>query len=1289
MTREISSKVLDGINDLVILAPIKDGFIHGFDNISHATRLRIVAQALNDIRATAREFEKPSPFSDASERILSLLDFRVGVLDQDLFQLDPSGPVPRRYMYLIATFDGVWESYMRLIWRPLGPLLDLLLCNCEGYVRATENSSEDYLAWVRSAQIDSAVFFTTTGITVSDQVYLRKMEVLQRIGESDAALIAMTLPDPAEAAAGVRAGDPRRANRLALEALGVLFRLSDFYPPLAPQYQPPTDYEAEDGLLLMAAHTILEGWNYAPLMDQAALVSIFTSERVPDPHQRLAIAQDMATGFTRRFGAILEWFHAGPRPPLGFPALPDEAPPIREGLQSGIVRPQGTAEQPATHGALLMFSVTHSERGRDFIGALDIALEAGGHVPADRLFRTIGFTRYGLERLGLDHDLVRQMPKAFREGMAARASAIGDLWDHHPGNWQQPQRYGVAGRVGERIDLNEVDFVVQLRCAPAQGDDGAAMVAEEVKRLAGAARESGGAALIACEAMQSDFVATDGGKTLFRDHFGLIDGISQPWLPGDRTGPAGDRAMFGDVLCGYRSSQRDVPSQGREVDALQKDGSFLVIRKLRQHRGRWDALVHDNACPAGGVTPALLAAKILGRHADGTPLVPAGPDGSNDFDYAGDAGGALCPLGSHIRRANPRAEKFDRPVPRVVRRGMSYGPAWPGQDDGADRGLMFMAYNANIADQFETIQRWLNGGNSTGIASMASDPLTAPVPRQGERHVYRFLHDGSVVRTEIREPLVELQWGLYLFVPSRAGLDRICANQRPYFALQQLLEKRGATILERLNVLPEATRRAEWKRLLEDHDAKDPAEQARTPDLYAAIRWFEKGAVRVDGGVGWKGLGISPRAATDAAGVTAAPVPSTTVVASADRIMAVLADHDGFGTATQLARLQSGCGAIYVSQYPDAQYSADSAATNAIMQGQTPEFAYASGYTAARAVLDTHIQAGEANYQLFGQHPRDRFTKLELRREFIAPSLAALCQAWFGLPDGRFTKAGHWNWQPVANRADKAALIPGDIYAISRHAFYPNPGDVVAAMAQDHGKAVYSSVLDHVKACRNGTVPGALAQPMFAAIPQDDDLLARNLLGMLVAAIPPMDGNLRGILAEWLGEKSLWRHQAALRRAASSAPHADHTAAKAALELPIAQAMCKRPSPDLLHRRATKDYGFKEDEGQGTPDINGQKDDLIILSLVSATQAAIADPGRNVQRDQAEADDRALKAIPIIFGGDRYAAGHPVHACPGRALAMGAMTGMLAALLDCGRIEAQPAGLIIKISDWPARPPAP
>src|SRR3546814_2161842 len=80
MAREVTSKILDGINDLVIMAPIREGFISAYEPVTYATRLRVIGEALNDVRATAREYEKITHFADASERSLSLLDFKAGTI---------------------------------------------------------------------------------------------------------------------------------------------------------------------------------------------------------------------------------------------------------------------------------------------------------------------------------------------------------------------------------------------------------------------------------------------------------------------------------------------------------------------------------------------------------------------------------------------------------------------------------------------------------------------------------------------------------------------------------------------------------------------------------------------------------------------------------------------------------------------------------------------------------------------------------------------------------------------------------------------------------------------------------------------------------------------------------------------------------------------------------------------------------------------------------------------------------------------------------------------------------
>src|SRR5207302_1778283 len=126
--------------------------------------------------------------------------------------------------------------------------------------------------------------------------------------------------------------------------------------------------------------------------------------------------------------------------------------------------------------------------------------------------------------------------------------------------------------------------------------------------------------------------------------------------------------------------------------------------------------------------------------------------------------------------------------------GMSYGPQasvlpgdrWHGDpaerdaaDDSADRGLVFIAYNASIAEQYEVVQRWVSGGNSTGGCSAHSDPFLG-VPEPGQRRYYRFeataatgperepmvfsiaLDTGPEVFQQPR-PFVSLQWGAYLF----------------------------------------------------------------------------------------------------------------------------------------------------------------------------------------------------------------------------------------------------------------------------------------------------------------------------------------------------------------------------------------------------------------------------------------------------------------------------------------------------------------------------------------------
>lgn len=221
---------------------------------------------------------------------------------------------------------------------------------------------------------------------------------------------------------------------------------------------------------------------------------------------------------------------------------------------------------------------------------------------------------------------------------------------------------------------------------------------------------------------------------------------------------------------------------------LSTNGSYLVYRKLHQDTAAFRAQLAEAAAhyPGG---EELLAAKIVGRWRDGTPIAlsPERPDASivkdprrnNAFSYGKDADGMDCPVGAHVRRANPRdslpfAGKLVNRH-RLIRRGIPYGePLAPGaEDDGRDRGVLFMCLQASIARQFEFVQsQWFNGGNSFALGS-DQDVLLGP---QDGVHLNKMTVPGSP--PTFVGPLsrvVSVKGGEYFFVPGINGLQYLAA----------------------------------------------------------------------------------------------------------------------------------------------------------------------------------------------------------------------------------------------------------------------------------------------------------------------------------------------------------------------------------------------------------------------------------------------------------------------------------------------------------------------------------
>ena len=176
-----------------------------------------------------------------------------------------------------------------------------------------------------------------------------------------------------------------------------------------------------------------------------------------------------------------------------------------------------------------------------------------------------------------------------------------------------------------------------------------------------------------------------------------------------------------------------------------------------------------------------LAAKLVGRWKDGTSLVryPQAPGaGRPDNDFllgAEDPRALACPLGAHIRRANPRDTRFPGSSEeiaitnrhRILRVGRVY------EKDGSPRGLLFMCLNADIERQFEFIQKtWLLNPNIHGLEDEV-DPLIGRKPR-----TFTLPTSSGLVRLKIDAPFVTVKGGGYFFLPGRTALQYLASLGR-------------------------------------------------------------------------------------------------------------------------------------------------------------------------------------------------------------------------------------------------------------------------------------------------------------------------------------------------------------------------------------------------------------------------------------------------------------------------------------------------------------------------------
>jgi deferrochelatase/peroxidase EfeB len=447
-----------------------------------------------------------------------------------------------------------------------------------------------------------------------------------------------------------------------------------------------------------------------------------------------------------------------------------------------------------TDTCFMLLNIVDASAAKQWLGTAPVSNAVQSDPPPDTALQ-IAFSAQGLRALGLTESVIENFSDEFITGMSgdeSRSRRLGDVGSNAPEYWHW------GG------DAKQVPHVLLL------------FYAEQGKIEAWRKKVEGKHFLKAFKVLTTLSIENIGQI----EPFGFTDGISQPrvdWSQQQST-DTHDRDRYsnllavGEVVLGYPNEYKQYtvrPIIDPEKDKLAavlpdaedepalkdfaRNGSYLVLRQLDQDvPGFWQFI--DKAAGSVPEKREQLAAAMVGRNLNGSPLVPeavedipgtASDDHLNRFTFDMDPGGNQCPIGAHIRRANPRTGDLPPGVTgcvtrlikilgfggncqeqdlvgascfyrllcwlikilgleqgrhnedlvassrfhRLLRRGRSYGPKLEPEDaikpdaPVAERGLQFICLVANISRQFEFVQNaWSMSSKFSGV-QQERDPL--------------------------------------------------------------------------------------------------------------------------------------------------------------------------------------------------------------------------------------------------------------------------------------------------------------------------------------------------------------------------------------------------------------------------------------------------------------------------------------------------------------------------------------------------------------------------------------
>ena len=425
------------------------------------------------------------------------------------------------------------------------------------------------------------------------------------------------------------------------------------------------------------------------------------------------------------------------------------------------------------------YHVRNPADGQRFLARLIPAITTAQPWTAGKPASTVNvaFTHQGLRAMGMPQEVISSFPFEFQQGMRERAPVLVDRAESAPEHWEN-QWVGDGVHFWVGISAN----------THAERESRFAWVEQQRTDLEG---------IVPAGTDDAGKIVIDGAYSP-KEHFGYTDGIGNPEIagvPGKRQNGGGKmegkgqwRPLApGEFVLGYADEAREVAPTPRPARFF-RNGTFMVFRKLEQRVAAFRRFVNaEGARYPGGVEH--LKAKLVGRWADGTPVmlspdrpdpaIASDPARNLNFHYSQDPLGMKCPLGAHIRRANPRdATGFGGLLSnrhRIIRRGTMFGNWLPNgaeaqTDDDGSRGLFFIAFNASIERQFEFVQQqWMNFGNDFLLGN-DKDPLVGNRDGNDKLIIQGEGNGHPPWVTSTLPTFVVTRGGDYFFMPSLSGL---------------------------------------------------------------------------------------------------------------------------------------------------------------------------------------------------------------------------------------------------------------------------------------------------------------------------------------------------------------------------------------------------------------------------------------------------------------------------------------------------------------------------------------